>query len=68
MAVIESTKPGAFISLSTAAEILGISVRTLRRRIAEGKLSAFRTGRRIIRVRLRDLEHVLREVPSAKGY
>ena len=28
MSVIESTKPGAFISLSAAAEILGISVHT----------------------------------------
>lgn len=41
MSVIESTKPGAFISLAAAAEILGVSVHTLRRRIAAGKLPAF---------------------------
>jgi hypothetical protein len=34
MSVIESTKPGAFVSLAQAADILGISVHTLRRRIA----------------------------------
>ena len=45
MSVIESTKPGAFISLATAADILGISVHTLRRRIAAGELPAFRSGR-----------------------
>ena len=59
MSVIESTKPGAFISLAVAADILGISVHTLRRRIAAGELPAFRTGRRIIRVRVSDLEKLL---------
>lgn len=64
MSVIESSKPGAFISLSAAADILGISVHTLRRRIAAGDLPAFRTGRRIIRVRVSDLERLLRRVPT----
>lgn len=64
MSTIESTKPGAFISLSTAADILGISVHTLRRRIATGELPAFRTGRRIIRIRVSDLEKLLRRVPT----
>lgn len=68
MSAIESTKPGAFISLSAAADILGISVHTLRRRIAAGELPAFRTGRRIIRVRVCDLEKLLRRVPSAHNW
>ena len=42
MSAIESTKPGAFISLSAAADMLGISVHTLRRRIASGDLPAYR--------------------------
>lgn len=68
MSVIESTKPGAFVSLSTAADMLGISVHTLRRRIAAGELPAFRTGRRIIRVRVSDLEKILQRVPSAGSW
>lgn len=68
MSVIESTKPGAFVSLTQAADILGISVHTLRRRIAAGELPAFRTGRRIIRVRVSDLEKLLRRVPSAGSW
>lgn len=68
MSTIESTKPGAFISLSAAAGILGISVHTLRRRIAAGDLPAFRTGRRIIRVRVADLERLLRRVPSCQTW
>lgn len=66
MSAIESTKPGAFISLSAAAGILGISVHTLRRRIADGELPAFRTGPRIIRVRVSDLERLLHRVPNAR--
>lgn len=68
MSVIESTKPGAFVSLAQAADILGISVHTLRRRIAAGELPAFRTGRRIIRVRVSDLERLLRRVPSSTAW
>lgn len=64
MSIIESTKPGAFISLSAAADILGISVHTLRRRIAAGELPAFRSGRRIIRIRLADLDRLLKRVPT----
>lgn len=68
MSVIESTKPGAFMSLSAAAEMLGISVHTLRRRIAAGELPALRTGRRIIRVRMSDLERMLKRAPSAGSF
>lgn len=68
MPVIESTKPGAFISLAAAADMLGISVHTLRRRISAGELPAFRTGRRIIRVRVSDLESMLRRVPAASSW
>jgi excisionase family DNA binding protein len=64
MSTIDSTKPGAFISLTQAAEMLNISVPTLRRRIAAGELPAFRSGRRIIRIRVSDLEAILRRVPS----
>jgi excisionase family DNA binding protein len=68
MSAIESTQPGAFISLSAAADILGISVRTLRRRIASGDLPAYRNGRRIIRVRVGDLNRLLKRVPSASQW
>lgn len=68
MATIESTKPGTFISLTKAADMLSISVPTLRRRIAAGELPAFRSGRRIIRIKVSDLEKLLRRVPSAGNW
>lgn len=68
MATIETLNPGAFISLTKAADILNISVPTLRRRIAAGELPAYRTGRRIIRIKISDLDRLLRRVPSAGNW
>ena len=68
MSTIEITKTDAFISLGKAAEMLSISVRTLRRRIASGELPAFRSGRRIIRIRVADVEKLLRRVPSGNSW
>ncbi len=65
MSTVETSALGAFISLSKAADTLGVSVRTLRRRVASGELPAYRSGRRIIRVRVDDLETLLRRVPAA---
>lgn len=68
MSINENAKPGAFISLAAAADVLGISAHTLRRRIAAGELPAFRTGKRIIRIRVSDLESMLHRVPSAGSW
>ena len=55
-----------YLSLDDAAELLGQSVKTLRRRIAEGSLPAYRFGPRSIRVRLNDLEACGHRIPSAR--
>lgn len=54
------------LSLGEAAEQVGLSTRTLRRRIAAGDLPAYRSGRRIIRVRTTDLDRIFRRVPTAR--
>jgi len=41
-----------FVSLAEAAEVLGVSVRTIQRRVAAGELMAERQGDRVARVRL----------------
>lgn len=51
-----------WLSLRQAALIYGVSVDTLRRRIATGVLPASRIGARLIRVRIVDLERVCRPV------
>jgi excisionase family DNA binding protein len=54
-----------YISLSAAAEQCGISERTMRRYIAEGKLPAYRLGKRQIRVKSVDLDALLVRIPTA---
>ena len=51
-----------WLSLQQAAQLLGVSVDTIRRRIAAGVLPASRCGARLIRVRATDLESVLHPI------
>lgn len=50
-------------SLSDAAERTGVSIRTLRRRITNGQLTAYRLGR-VIRVQPDDVDQLLTRIPS----
>ena len=50
----------ALLTLSEAAELLGISRRTLERRIAAGSLPVFRDGPRLMRIARSDLEAYVR--------
>lgn len=52
------------LSLKEAAEWYGVSERTLRRRIAEGRLPAYRLGPRTIRVRAEDVEALAKPIPT----
>lgn len=54
-----------FESLSEAAERTGLSTWTLRRRIADGMLPAYRSGSRIIRVDPDDVDDLLTRIPTA---
>jgi excisionase family DNA binding protein len=59
----EWSQPGPeWLSLQQAAHIYGVSVDTLRRRIATGVLPASRIGTRLIRVRIADLDRVCRPI------
>ncbi|MGO0576470.1 helix-turn-helix transcriptional regulator [Ornithinimicrobium panacihumi] len=51
-------------SLTQASERTGLSVSTLRRRIADGSLEAFRNGPRLIRVRPADVDRLMRPIPT----
>lgn len=55
-----------YVSLQDAAAMYGVSVDLLRRRIASGILPAVHAGRRVIRVRLDDLQQVFRPIPTAR--
>lgn len=54
------------VSLPEAAEQFGVSVKTLRRRIADGTIRGYRIGR-LIRVDLHELQNrLLIEMPSTR--
>ncbi len=56
-----------YLTLAEAAEWYGVSERTLRRRIAEGRLPAFRIGPRSIRVKAVDVEALAEPIPAGGG-
>lgn len=52
-----------WVSLQQAALLVGVSVDTLRRRIRAGKLPAYRFGERLIKIRIEDLDNLVRPIP-----
>ncbi|WP_081615499.1 helix-turn-helix domain-containing protein [Nocardioides sp. Iso805N] len=63
----QDTRDNPYLSLTDAADLVGQSVNTLRRRISSGSLPAYRFGPRSIRIRLADLEALGHRIPSARG-
>lgn len=61
------TAPRRYETLAAAADRTGISIRTLRRRIADGSLPAYRTGRRIIRVSPQEVDRLMEPMPCGHG-
>lgn len=51
--------PRKLISLTEAADALGVSTKTVRRYIAAGDLDAVRLGRRTIRIRIESLDKLI---------
>jgi excisionase family DNA binding protein len=55
------------VSLNKAADYLDTSPRTIRRAIAEGRLTGYRFGPRTLRVDLNEIDAVLRPIPTTGG-
>jgi excisionase family DNA binding protein len=56
-----------YVSLSYAAEILGISERTVRRMIATRVVKGYKIGPRLVRVDLREIEGLPKVIISIGG-
>lgn len=59
-----STTPTEYVTVAEAAADYRCSIKTVRRRIADGTLPAYRMGGRVIRIRRADLEQLVRPVPT----
>ncbi|MBA2559759.1 MAG: helix-turn-helix domain-containing protein [Propionibacteriales bacterium] len=55
------------VSINETATHLGCTTRTIRRYIAEGRLTGYRLGPRLVRLDLSEVESLLRPIPTARG-
>jgi excisionase family DNA binding protein len=55
------------VSIAEAADTYNCSQRTIRRRIADGTLPAYRVGPRMIRLDPADLDKMARRIATASG-
>lgn len=55
------------ITIQTAAERLGVTPKTIRRRVSDGTLRAYRIGPRLIRVYEDDVDALLTVIPTVAG-
>jgi excisionase family DNA binding protein len=53
--------------LAVAAEHTGVSIQTIRRYIAAGRLTGYRVGPRMIRVDLAEVDALLHRIPTVGG-
>jgi excisionase family DNA binding protein len=56
-----------YVSLAEAAVYLGVNIRTIRRQIADGRLTGYRLGDRLIRIDLDELDAAMRPIPAVKA-
>jgi len=62
-----TTKPDAMLTVAEAADRLHVHSRTIRRRIADGTLSAYRVGPHLIRLDPAELDDLLRPIPAVSA-
>lgn len=64
-ATAASNKAGhRLVSITEAADYLGVSTKTVRRYLAAGRFEALRAGPKLIRIRQDDLDAMLRPIPT----
>lgn len=63
----QPSNPLRLVSLAAGAAFADVSVRTLRRYIAQGRLTGYRIGPRLVKVDLNELEHLAEPIPAARA-
>lgn len=53
---MEKKAPRRYESIGTAAEYLNVTTRTIRQMIADGRLTGYRNGNRLVRIDLNELD------------
>ena len=55
-----------YVSVAAAAELAGVSTKTIRRKIADGTIKAHRVGTRTIRISSAELDNLFVPIPNAR--
>lgn len=48
-----------YVKIAEAAEYLQVTTRTIRQMIADGRLTGYRSGTRLVRIDLNELDHAM---------
>lgn len=56
---------GAYLSISDTADYLGVTTRTIRQMIADGRLRGYKLGARVVRLRRDEIDSALRPFGGA---
>jgi excisionase family DNA binding protein len=67
-AAVSNPAPDEWLTLQQGSKEMKCTVRTLREKINEGELPAYRLGGRVIRIRRSDLEALLRPIGGATAH
>lgn len=55
----------AYISINEAADYLGVTSRTIRQMVADGRLRAYRSGQRLVRLRIEEIDAAMKPFGGA---
>jgi excisionase family DNA binding protein len=66
-ALLPRTPRGRLIGIPAAADRADVCTRTIRRWIADGRLTGWRTGPKLIKIDVDELDRLIRPVPAAGG-
>lgn len=53
--------------ITEAADYANVSARTVRRYVADGRLTGFRVGPKLVKVDLDELDRIIRPIPTVGG-
>jgi excisionase family DNA binding protein len=59
--------PKRLANVDRAAEYAGVHVKTIRRWVSTGRLTAYRLGPKLLRIDLNQIDDMLRPVPTVAG-
>lgn len=65
MPVQNSTACRRYVKLAEAAEYLGVTDRTIRNMISDGRLTGYRNGHRLVRVDLNEIDAAMQPFGAA---